>query len=139
MNSTDSRAPARRTAGPDRGRVVEVPYLLADQLARLSHFTALDLPEVRELDEVACWLIGRVHCASVVWADLRPVAEHLFRLISDDWDDDDLDDARDGDPILTDDEVEARHTRTVERLRCEIDNVIGFARLRYAELSRSAS
>lgn len=116
----------------------EVPYGVADQLARLSHFRALDLPEVEELDHVIYHLIGAVHCPSAVWRDVRPVCEHLFRLISDDWDDRDLDDPRDDDPILTDHEIEARHTRTVERLRCEVLNQVRFARSRYESLRRAS-
>lgn len=134
MQPTVPHPATPRTKGPG----LRIRHGLADQLARLSHFVTLDLPEVHELDEVACWLIGPVHCASAVWKDLRPVAEHLYRLISEDWDaDEDLDDAREDDPILTDHEVEARHTRTVERLRCEIENRIGFARLRWAQIKRA--
>lgn len=80
--------------------VVPVPFGTAEQLARLAHFRALDLPEVGELDCVARFLIGNVGgntARQELWQAIRDDAEHLFRLISDDWTESDLDELRDED------------------------------------------
>jgi hypothetical protein len=123
-----------RTKGPD----LRIRHGLAEQLARLSHFATLGLPESHEMDEVACWLIRPVENAAAVWRDILPVCEHLHRLITEDWDDDDLDPCREDDPVLAVHAVAARHARTVERLTCEIENTVGFARLRHAEIRRAS-
>lgn len=77
-----------------------VKHGTAEQLARLAHFRALDLPEATELDEIATFLIGDVGQAldrRDLWQRLQDDAEKLWHLITSDWDTDDLDEIPDAD------------------------------------------
>ncbi|TFV91375.1 hypothetical protein [Blastococcus sp. CT_GayMR16] len=123
---------------------VSVRSGLAEQLARLAHFADLDLPEVQELDAVACFLIGDVGDATAkteLWEQLKAGdAARLWYLISDDWDDRDLDDAIDTDAGLTrEQEEQARYERTRNRLCSDIERTVYLARYRAAEARRGTA
>lgn len=122
-----------------------VPHGLADQLARIAHFRALDLPEVEELDAVACFLLGDVGDAVErlsLWDELRDDCEQLWHLITADWSDDDLDDLRDDDPAwwpFTDAQVlECRYQQTRDRLEGDIETAVRRHRYAVVEARRAA-
>lgn len=112
-----------------------VPHGTAEQLARVHHFRQLTdtLPEAHELDPVIRFLLGRVTDHREVLEQLHDELDQLWSLVSGDFDDDQLDE-------LTDDEhaaaffpsygyeVDARYTKTRDRLIAEIEGVIWRAR-----------
>jgi hypothetical protein len=119
----------------------------AEQLARLAHFRALNLPEVDELDAVACFLIGDAGDSQArreLWEQLRDDAERLFHLITDDWDSDDLDELTERQcmrlPLvaLEQEIVDARYAATRERLAADIEGTVRLARYTAAENRRNA-
>jgi len=124
---------------------VSVQHGVAEQLARLSHFALLDLPEVHEISRVADFLIGDVGGAAQarrLWNELHADCHRLWHLISDDWDDRDLDelsfaDARRMDPGATaEQELMVRYERTRDRLVADIEDRIGRGRYTAVEMRR---
>lgn len=116
----------------------------AENLARLSHFRGLEHTQPEELDAVAYFLIGDVGGAmraATLWQQLcEHDAAQLWHLITDDWDDRDIDDPIDEDAALTTpQELEARHERTVARLVWDIEQRISVARYDAAEAKRAAA
>lgn len=115
----------------------------AEQLARLIHFRALEdaLPDAHELDPVIRFLIGRVDDAHELVAQLLDELDQLWSLITEDFDDDQLDELTDEDwsrhSFSTyQQEVDHRHSATVARLVGDIEGHISLARTVHAENSR---
>jgi hypothetical protein len=117
----------------------------AEQLARLAHFQAMEETQPEELEAVALFILGRVRRDVVdrvlFWADLQPDCEQLWHLITDDWDDRDLDEVPEVDWARFDfataeQELAHRHERTRGRLVDEIELAIAVARTATAENDR---
>lgn len=130
------------TAGPN---VPPIPGM-AEQLARIAHFRSLDHPEAAELDAVVFWLAGPqvpLVDAAVLWSELREPAEHLWHLITGDWDEDDLDELSESDWLrysfaTQQQEVDHRYHATRDRLVDEIESSVALARLMARETQRAA-
>lgn len=123
-----------------RPRVIPVTNGTAEQLARVAHFRALEDTQPEELDFVALFLLGDVGDSAdkwELWEQLRDDCGRLWHLITDDWDEADLDDPREADAGLTAaQEEQARYERTRDRLCGEIERAIHVARYRAAEARR---
>lgn len=123
-----------------------VAHGTAEQLARLTHFRALDLPEVAELDAVALFLIGDVGDPTDklrLWQELRTDCLALWYLIASDWDDRDLDELTDADWMrhsfaTQEQELAHRYGVTRDRLVSEIEGCIWRHRYSQAERTRPA-
>lgn len=114
----------------------------AEALARVMHFQAVEHVQPEELDSVARWLIGHV-------TDPREVAQHiadeldqLWSLLTDDFDDDQLDELSDADWERHSfstyaQEVEHRRALTLTRLVAAIEGHIWLARYTHAEQARA--
>jgi hypothetical protein len=118
-----------------------VAHGTAEQLARIAHFRGLDLPEAHELDAVARFLIGRVTDPAEVLEHLHDELDQLWSLITEDFDDDQLDELTDDDwsrhSFATyQQEVDHRHCATVARLVHDIEGHIHLARIVHAENTR---
>lgn len=123
----------------------------AEQLARLAHFRGLavrpdgtDDPDAGEIDTIAHWLIGDAGMPladrQTCWRQIRPLAEHLWVFVNDDWDEDDLD------PMSVQEaELPAGHgwdscaDRTRERLTAAIEQQVWLTRYRAAEARRGVA
>ncbi len=114
----------------------------AEQLARIAHFRAIEHVQAEELDFVALWLIGDAGDAVTkheLWNRLRPVCEHLWSFVTDDWDENDCDDMSAQEAALPAGHGwDALADRTRERLATEIEGAIRLARYREAEARRAA-
>lgn len=120
---------------------------LAEQLARLAHFTQLDLPDVAELDALALHLIGDAgspdRCRDL-WQQLKEGdAGKLWHLLIDDWDDRDLDEIPERDWTrysfaTVQQEEEHRYAVTFHRLCGQIESEVAYARLAAREDARKA-
>lgn len=113
----------------------------AEALARIVHFRALDLPDAHELDAVARLLIGRVTDHREVLEQLHDELDQLWSLVTEDFDDDQLDELTEVDwsrhSFATyQQEVDHRHLMTVARLVGSIEGHIGLARIVHAENTR---
>lgn len=125
---------------PVPGRPMPVQHGLAEQLARIAYFAVLELPEAGELNEVAAFLIGDVGEAldrAMLWDQLQEPAIQLWHLVTDDWDEGDLDEIPEADWQRFDfatqqQEIDHRYTLTRERLADEIEHAI--RRSRYAAM-----
>jgi len=126
--------------------VQPVPHGLAEQLARVAHFRELDHPEAHELNCVARFLIGDVggrDAADLLWVQLRDDCLRLWHLVTDDWDDRDLDELTAAQyerlgVCSYELEQHARFERTRDRLSSEIETAVHAARYR-AVAARRAS
>jgi hypothetical protein len=108
-----------------------VPAGAAIQLARLAHFADLDMPEAVELKFTGYWILGAVGDPAPLWEALHDDAIRLWHLISDDWDDRDLDELPEVDyfPGMAPQVAESvRYARTRTRLECEIEHRVWLAR-----------
>jgi hypothetical protein len=108
-----------------------VPPGTAIQLARLAHFADLDIPEADELKFTGYWILGAVGDPDQVWESLHDDAIRLWHLISDDWDDRDLDGPDDLDE-------DTRFERTRTRLETELEHAVWLARYSESERRRPA-
>ena len=105
-------------------RPAPVPYGTGEQLARVAHFAAADLPDGDHLDDVAWFLIGAVDDTYGLLHDLRGDLGFLWRLMAGRWAESDLDE-------LTEDEwarlsfptaaAEVLHRYDVTRARVAAD------------------
>jgi hypothetical protein len=106
----------------------------AEQLARISHFRVLEETQPEELDYVALWLIGDVGSSGLkwgLWEELRDGdAAKLWYLVSDDYDDRDLDELDADDFPIQGPEFDERYQRTRDRLVHQIEERIRLARWR---------
>lgn len=68
-----------------------VRYGTGEQLARVAHFAAADLPDGDQLDDVAWYLIGHVDDTYGLLHDLRADLAFLWRLLAGTWSCDELD------------------------------------------------
>lgn len=136
----NARTQPRPAVGPN---VPDVRHGTAEQLARISHFRAVEQHQPEELDFLALWVIGcGIPAADKwdLWAQIRPLAEHLWSFVADDWDEDDCD-------AMTVDEAEmpAGHAeeacadRTRSRLVRDIEQQVWLARYRAAEARRAVT
>lgn len=118
----------------------------AEQLARIAHFRALDLPEVEELDIVAGFLLGDVGDVlhkQELWGQLQDDCHKLWHLLTDDWDDRDLDELTEAEYEASyfpsqGFETDARYEKTVARLAFCIDRDVWLARVEAAARTASA-
>lgn len=122
--------------------VLPVAHGTAEQLARLRHFRQLDLPEAHELDPVARFLIGRVGDATEVLEQITDELDQLWSLITEDFDDDQLDELTEDDWArhsfaTQQQEADHRHTATVARLVYAIEGHIALHRIIHAETGRT--
>jgi hypothetical protein len=120
---------------------IAVPHGTADALARIHHFRGLDLPEAYELDDVTRFLLGRVPDADELIEQLGDDLDQLWSLLTDDYDDDQLDELSDRDFRRFDfatygQEVSHRHSCTVARLVHDVEQRIHVARVVRAEQDR---
>jgi hypothetical protein len=114
----------------------------AENLARLAQLRWQDTPDAYAADEVAEWLVGAVGNRAAMWARLRPDSRHLWFLVSEDWDEDDLDSLTEQEcelyPFATvEQELAHRHTATHDRLVADIEGAIWTARYRAHEQRRA--
>ena len=109
----------------------------AEQLARLSHFRGLEHTQPEELDAVAYFLIGDVGGAmraATLWQQLcEHDAAQLWHLITDDWDEFDLDEIPEAEWARSafatqQQEIERRYEITRDRLTHEIEHAVHLAR-----------
>lgn len=130
---------------PSRFTAEQVRPGLAENLARLAYFRLMEHPQSDELDAVAMYLLGDVGDAMSkrdLWERVQPQCEHLWHLITDDWDDRDLDELTEAQAVrlpLTateDDQQALRHEATVSRLVFEIERDIHLARVGEARCNR---
>lgn len=118
----------------------------AVQLARAAYFSLCDNPQSDELVSLGLWLLGDVGGASAayaLWRDLEGDLIRLWHLITDDWDDGDLDELPEsvaermaGVPSMW--LLEARHEATRDRLICQVHTRVWAARYRARETARTA-
>jgi hypothetical protein len=120
----------------------------AENLARLAHFRALDLPEADELDSVAYQLLGAVgdtNAKRELWEQIRVGdGRELWFLIAADWDDRDLDELTEEqyrrlEPADHAEELDARYEVTRDRLVHDIERTIWLARARAAEIDAAVA
>ena len=121
----------------------QVLYGTADALARLLHFRSLTdaLPDAHELDPVIRFLLGPVDDPAEVLEHLADELDQLYSLVTEDFDDDQLDELTEADwerhSFATyAQEVEHRHAATVARLVYAIEGHIAFHRIIHAENAR---
>jgi hypothetical protein len=121
-----------------------VPHGTADALARCWHFRQLTdtLPDAHELDPVLAFLVGPVGDRRELVEQLGEDLDHLWSLLTEDYDDDQLDELSDADwerwSFATyQQEADHRHGLTVARLVEEIECAIWVHRVRAAEQTRS--
>lgn len=120
-----------------------VTHGLAEQLARIARFRNLEHIQPEELDEVAFYLIGRVDDRAGVWERIQDDCNRLWFLITNDWDDRDLDEIPEADWArysfsTAQQELDHRYEITRARLEHEIESAVRLARYRTAEAVRSA-
>lgn len=120
-----------------------VQHGTAEQLARIHHFRQLTdpLPDAHELDPVARFLIGRVGDAREVLAHLADELDQLWSLITEDFDDDQLDELTEDDWArysfaTQQQEIDHRHAATVARLVGDIEGYIWLHRVIHVERAR---
>lgn len=121
--------------------VLPVQHGTAEQLARLHHFRGLDLPEAHELDPVFRFLIGRVADPAEVLEQLADELDQLWSLVTEDYDDDQLDELSEADWerhsfSSYQQEVDHRHSATVSRLVGDIEGHIWLHRVVHVERAR---
>jgi hypothetical protein len=114
----------------------------AENLARLAQLAWQDTPDAYTADEVAEWLLGDVGDRAAVWDHLRPDCQLLWHLVSEDWDEDDLDSLTEQAAELysfatVEQELAHRHTATRDRLVADIEGAIWTARYRAHEQRRA--
>lgn len=134
---------------PDRALLPPAPiHGLAEQLARLAHFSSLDLPDVAELDAVALHLIGvpgDPAREADLWQQLKEGdATTLWHLLIDDWLEEDLDDIPERDWTrysfaTRQQEEQHRYAVTFHRLCAQIESDVAWARLAAREDARKAA
>ncbi len=118
----------------------------AETLARCWHFRQLTdtLPEAHELDPAIRFLLGRVTDHDEVLEHLTEDLDQLWSLLTEDFDDDQLDELTDADWerhsfSSYQQEVDHRHSLTVARLVADIESHIALARQVHAEQQRPAA
>ena len=117
-----------------------VAHGTAETLARVLHFRQLSatLPEAHELDPVLRFLLGRVTDPAEVLEHLHDELDHLWSLITEDFDDEQLDELTDADFDRYDfptyqQEVDHRYAITRDRLVGDIESYIRMAREWHAQ------
>jgi len=140
MTATVTRLPSPFT-------VQLVQHGVAEQLARVAYFRTMEHPQADELDCVARFLLGAVggrEATDLLWSQLRDDCQRLWHLITDDWDDRDLDELTDGEWARSSFpsagyEIDARYEKTRDRLTGEIESAIYRARVAAVEARRAVA
>ncbi len=116
-------------------RPAAVAHGTAETLARVAHFRGLTdtLPEAHELDPVIRFLLGAVTDPAEILGHLHDELDQLWSLITEDYDDDQLDELTDDDWARNSfatgqQETDHRWALTVTRLSDDIENYIRMAR-----------
>ena len=112
----------------------------AEQLARVVHFRGLTdtLPEAHELDPVIRFLLGAVTDPAEILGHLHDELDQLWSLITEDFDDDQLDELTEADWARHSfshhqQEIDHRWAATVERLSSDVESYIRMARQWHAQ------
>lgn len=112
----------------------------AETLARVHHVRQLTdaLPEAHELDPVLRFLLGRVTDPAEVLEQLHDELDQLWSLLTEDYDDEQLDELTDADWqrhsfSSYQQEADYRHSLTVSRLVADVEGHIWRARLTHFE------
>jgi hypothetical protein len=114
----------------------------AENLARLAQLRWQDTPDAYAADEVAAWLLGAVGDRAALWSRLQADCQLLWHLLSEDWDEYDVDALTEQAAELcsfatVEQELAHRHTATRDRLVTEIEGAIWTARYRAHEQRRA--
>lgn len=112
----------------------------AEHLARLLHFRGLAdaLPEAHELDPLLRHFLGAVTDPAEVLEHLHDELDHLWSLITEDFDDDQLDELTDADWDRHDfanqqAELDHRYALTRDRLAHDVETYVRMAREWHAQ------
>lgn len=112
----------------------------AETLARVHHFRQLTdtLPDAHELDPVLRFLLGAVTDPAEVLGHLHDELDQLWSLITEDFDDDQLDELTDDDWTRHSfgdyqQEVDHRYAMTRHRLAADVESYIRLAREWHAQ------
>lgn len=122
-----------------------VPHGTADALARVWHVRQLTdtIPDAHELDPVLRHILGPVTGAAAILQHLRDDLDLLWLLITEDYDNDCLDEVPEPEWARYDfptwqQEIEYRYSITVDRLVHDIESYIRMAREWHAQTGTAA-